>query len=71
MTLDQVTNFFGSLYQATEALGIARSNITKWRKKGYIPYQQQYRLEEITNGELKRDEYTHRRGKARLTEQAN
>lgn len=56
MTIDEVTNYFTSMHRATLALGIAASNITQWRSKGYIPLKQQFRLAMITNGELLPDD---------------
>ncbi len=55
MTLDEAEEYFGSLYQACRGLNIARQNVTKWRKKGYIPLLQQYRIAELTEGELMPD----------------
>lgn len=56
MSLDEVIKYFGSLYKATEALNLAFQNVTRWKKQGYIPLLQQYRIAELTNGELMPDE---------------
>lgn len=56
MSLDDVEKYFGSLYRATVMLKLAYQNITRWRKQGYIPLLQQYRIAELTDGELMPDE---------------
>lgn len=52
MSIDEVQNYFGSLYAACKLLELKQPNITKWRKQGYIPLVQQYRIAELTEGEL-------------------
>jgi DNA-binding transcriptional regulator Cro len=54
MDLKDAVKHFGSQNQLAKALGIARQNITRWVNDG-IPPLQQYRLEEITQGKLKRN----------------
>lgn len=56
MTVEEVQNYFGSLYKACKMLGIATQNMTKWKKQGYIPYTQQFRLAHLTEGELMPDD---------------
>lgn len=56
MTLDEVEEYFGTFYRACKALGISPQNMTKWKNKGYVPLIQQYRLAEITDGELMPDD---------------
>lgn len=56
MTIDEVENYFGTLSNACRALKITPQNMTRWKKIGYIPYLQQYRLAVITEGELMPDE---------------
>ena len=56
MTLEEVTERFGTLYHACKRLEISRQNITRWRKVGYIPLLQQYRIAELTEGDLMPDE---------------
>lgn len=56
MTLQEAEKYFGSLHAATVKLGIAFQNMTRWRKQGYIPLVQQYRIAELTDGELMPDE---------------
>jgi hypothetical protein len=54
MDLKDAVKHFGSQNQLAKALGIARQNITRWVNDG-IPELQKYRLEEITQGKLKRN----------------
>ena len=56
MTLEEAENYFGSLYRVCKELKIKQPNITAWRKKGYIPLLQQYKIAELTEGELMPDE---------------
>lgn len=56
MTVDEVYKYFGTFYQVCKALKIAQQNPTKWKKKGYIPLLQQYRIAELTDGVLMPDE---------------
>jgi hypothetical protein len=56
MSLEDAINYFGNLNQVCLALRIAPQNMTKWKKQGYIPFLQQYRLAEITEGELMPDD---------------
>ncbi len=56
MEIQEVEAWFGNLNQAAEALNIASQNTTKWKKQGYIPWKQQFKLATITEGELMPDE---------------
>ncbi len=56
MNIEDVERQFGNLNQCCIALGIAAQNMTGWRKRGYIPLLQQYRIAEITDGRLMPDE---------------
>lgn len=56
MGIEEVIHWFGNLNQACIALNIASQNMTKWKKQGYIPYKQQFRLAHLTEGELLPDE---------------
>lgn len=74
MTLEETEAYFGSLHAATVQLGIAFQNMTRWRKQGYIPLLQQYRIAELTDGELMPDEIdpkssNYRKGKSNASKQ--
>ncbi len=56
MTIEDVIAWFGTLSEACVAIGIARQNTTKWKRKLYIPWKQQYRISAVTNGALVPDE---------------
>jgi len=56
MNIEEVERQFGNLNQACIALDIAPQNMTRWRKTGYIPLLQQYRIAELTDGRLMPDE---------------
>lgn len=56
MTIEEVENYFVNLYRACLQLKIVPQNMTKWRKQGYIPLLQQYRIAELTHGALMPDD---------------
>lgn len=56
MTIEEVTKWFGNLHQACLAINIASQNMTKWKKQGYIPWKQQFKLAVATDGELLPDD---------------
>ena len=56
MTIDEVVKFFGNLNKACGALEITGQNMTRWKRQGYIPWKQQFRLAVLTEGELMPDE---------------
>lgn len=55
MSIDEVIAWFGNLNQACIALKIAPQNMTKWKRQGYIPYKQQFRIAQLTRNKLKPD----------------
>lgn len=57
MKIMEAVTEFGSGRQVCLALGISDRNFTKWKGRGWIPQAQQLRLEKITNGKLKADEF--------------
>lgn len=56
MTIEETIKYFGNLNRVCIALDIASQNMTKWKKNGYIPLLQQYRIAKLTNGALIPDE---------------
>jgi hypothetical protein len=56
MKIDDVTKYYGNLNKACIALGIAAQNMTKWKRQGYIPWKQQFKLAMLTEGELMPDD---------------
>lgn len=55
MTLDDVKKYFGTSYRFNKITGMGHDNYRNWMKRGYIPFQTQFRLELLSNGELKAD----------------
>lgn len=56
MNISDVENYYGNLNKACIALGIAAQNMTKWKRNGYIPWKQQFKLAMLTEGELMPDD---------------
>lgn len=56
MTIDEVIAYFGNLNRVMKALGLASQNMTAWKRNGYIPLLQQYRIAELTSGALMPDD---------------
>lgn len=52
MTIDEVYQFFGSLGKASKITGIQRNTIWNWTQRGYVPFKQQKKIEEITKRKL-------------------
>ena len=55
MTLEEIKKYFVSGYKFSMITGMAHTNFTNWKKKGYIPILAQHRIEQLTGGELKAD----------------
>lgn len=55
MSIEEALEYFGTMYRICKCLGIAQANGHNWKRQGYIPLYQQYRIEEITDGVLKAD----------------
>ncbi len=56
MTIEEVVEWFGNLNKACLAINIASQNMTKWKKQGYIPWKQQFKLAVATDGDLLPDD---------------
>jgi len=56
MNIEDAIKYFGNLNKVCVKLGIVPQNMTKWKRQGYIPLLQQYRIAELTDGELMPDE---------------
>lgn len=57
MTIEEALKIYGTGYGLCKVLGVSNQNFTRWKKQGWIPQSQQLRLEKITNGVLKADEF--------------
>lgn len=56
MNIEEVEAKFGNLNQVCLALKIKAPNMTYWKRKGYIPWKQQFKIALLTDGELMPDE---------------
>jgi hypothetical protein len=56
MTIWEAEEYFGTLYRVCKELDLTPQNMTKWKAQGYIPLLQQYRIAELTEGQLMPDE---------------
>lgn len=56
MTREEVKEYFGSWAEPLRQLNMAVTNAATWKKQGYIPMIVQYRIAELTDGELMPDE---------------
>lgn len=56
MGINETERWFGNLHKACRALKITSQNSTKWKRQGYIPWKQQFKIAVITEGALMPDE---------------
>lgn len=52
MRIEDVYAFYDSSHDIQDALGITRQALSNWKKRGYIPWEKQLWLQDITNGKL-------------------
>lgn len=58
MTLEEALKEFGGTgYKLCAALGVSDRNYTRWKRQGWIPQAQQLKIEILTSGRLKADEF--------------
>lgn len=53
MKPEDVKAYYGSQYMFRKKTGMSANTLGNWLKWGYVPEDAQYKLERITNGELK------------------
>jgi hypothetical protein len=53
MTPNDVLQKYGSQYNFQKETGMSHTSLGNWIKWGFVPEQSQYKLERITDGELK------------------
>jgi hypothetical protein len=53
MTPNDVLKKYGSQYNFQKETGMSHTSLGNWIKWGFVPEQSQYKLERITDGELK------------------
>lgn len=52
MTIQEVYDYFGSSYQLTKQVGFSPRTPPSWKKKGFVPWLSQLRIEKYTAGKL-------------------
>ena len=52
MTYAQIVRYYGTASNVARALGISRQAISKWGKRGHVPYEAQLLIEKATDGKL-------------------
>ena len=57
MTLEEATKHFGNIYRVCKAINIHPQNGYMWRKRGYIPINQQFRIAAKSGGALQADNF--------------
>ena len=53
MKPEDVKKYYGNQYNFRKITGMSSSTLGNWLRWGFIPEAAQYKLERITNGELK------------------
>jgi hypothetical protein len=56
MNIEEAVGYFGNLNRVCIAIEIAPQNMTKWKRQGYIPWKQQFKIATVTDGELLPDD---------------
>jgi hypothetical protein len=49
----EVLTKYGSQYNFHKVTGMSQASLGNWLRWGYVPENSQYKLERLTNGELK------------------
>ena len=57
MDIEEAIKYFGSAYNLCKRLGVTKQNATHWRNDKHIPYVHQIRIEKLSNGALKAEEW--------------
>lgn len=55
MTYTQLCSHFGTGSDVARALGLSRQTVQNWKTRKRIPFDQQYRIQLLTQGKLKAD----------------
>lgn len=56
MTTDEVIRFFGSIREASKAIGVSYQAVWAWAYRGRIPLNTQCRIQLLTGGRLQADQ---------------
>ena len=55
MTLNQALEFLGTQANLARVLGVNQSAVANWKMRGEIPASQQFKLEIMSEGQMKAD----------------
>jgi hypothetical protein len=55
MSPQDVFAHFGSLYRFRKSTGMSHTSLANWLKWGYVPEGSQYKIERLTEGQLRTD----------------
>jgi len=53
MTPDDVYKYYKSTYRFNKQTGMSHRSLINWLRWGFVPEASQYKIERLTNGELK------------------
>lgn len=53
MTPDDLVKYYGNSYQFKKKTKMSDASFRNWQKWGFVPEASQYKIERLTNGELK------------------
>lgn len=52
MTIEEALKYFNSGYDLCNQLGVAHTNMVRWKKQNFIPVTQQLRINQITGSNM-------------------
>jgi hypothetical protein len=52
MTIEEALKYFNSGYDLCNQLGIAHTNMVRWKKQNFIPLKQQLKINQITGANM-------------------
>jgi len=58
MTLDEILGKYGSQRAAGHAIGYSQQSVSKWVKKGHIPFKAQVAIERFTKGLFRAESFS-------------
>jgi hypothetical protein len=67
---NDVKEFYGTGYNFHKETGLSHVSLTNWIKWGFVPENSQYKLERITDGALKADDFILHKDKLTIEESA-
>ncbi len=58
MNPEDVKDYYGSLYKFNNDTGMSASSLGNWLRWGYVPESAQLKIERLTSGKLKSDDFS-------------